>query len=148
MAIVTDIDGVRSILERTRVVAVLGAHVTTSRAASYVPAYLHANGYRIIPVNPVYAGETMWGETVRATLSELGEPIDMVNVFRPSQAIPGHLDDILAMSPLPKFVWLQLGIRHDESARQLSDAGIDVVQDRCTLADHRRLGLGRRLVPE
>jgi hypothetical protein len=141
MAIVTDLDDVRAILERARVIAVLGAHKRASRAGAYVPAYLKANGYRVIPVNPLHAGERMWGEPVRSTLSELDEPIDMVDVFRPSDAIPGHVDDILAMTPLPSVVWLQLGIRHDGAAQQLSAAGIDVVQDRCTLADHRRLGL-------
>ena len=142
MPIVITSGEVRAILERSRVVAVLGAHVIASRAASYVPAYLHGFGYRIIPVNPVYAGQRLWNEAVRSTLAEIDEPVDLVDVFRPSHAIPAHIADILAMTPLPKIVWLQLGIRHDDAARALSAAGIDVVQDRCTLADHRHFGLG------
>jgi len=79
---------------------------------------------------------------VRSTLAEIGEPIDLVDVFRRPEHLPGHLDDILAMKPRPRLVWLQLGIRNDAFARTVDSAGIDVVQDRCTLADHRRLGVG------
>ena len=134
---------IRDVLSRTRTIAVLGAHHQPSRPAFYVPDYLHAQGYRVIPVNPTLVGKTLWGEPVRATLAELGEPIDMVDVFRLAELLPSHLGDLLAMKPLPRLVWLQLGIRNDAFARALVDAGIDVVQDRCTLADHRSLGLGK-----
>jgi predicted CoA-binding protein len=86
----------------------------------------------------------LWGKPVRATLAELSEAVDVVNVFRRSDALGEHLADILAMRPLPKVVWLQLGIRNDGFAEQLLAAGIDVVQDRCTLAEHRRLGIAHR----
>jgi uncharacterized protein len=135
--------GIRDVLSRARTLAVLGAHHQRSRPAFYVPDYLHAQGYRVIPVNPTLVGTTLWGEPVRATLAELGEPIDMVDVFRLAELLPSHLGDLLAMKPLPRLVWLQLGIRNDAFARALLDAGIDVVQDRCTLADHRSLGLGK-----
>ena len=134
---------IRDVLARTRTIAVLGAHRQWSRPAFYVPDYLHAQGYRVIPVNPTLVGTTLWGEPVRATLAELGEPIDMVDVFRLAELLPSHLGDLLAMKPLPRLVWLQLGIRNDVVARALLDAGIDVVQDRCTLADHRSRGLGQ-----
>jgi predicted CoA-binding protein len=130
-------------LRAARTVAVLGAHHDPSRAACYVPEYLHAQGYRVLPVNPALAGTTLWGEPVRATLAELGEPVDIVDVFRRPELLPGHLADVLAMTPRPRLVWLQLGIRNDAFAREVQAAGIDVVQDRCTLADHRALGIGR-----
>jgi predicted CoA-binding protein len=82
------------------------------------------------------------GHPVVATLAELGEPIDLVDVFRRPEAIPPHVDDILAVKP--KIVWLQLGIRNDQVAEVLERAGIEVIQDRCTLADHRRFGLPRQ----
>ena len=126
-----------------RVIAVLGAHEEPSRAAFYVPEYLHQQGYRILPVNPGLAGRTIWGEPGRATLAELGEPVDIVDVFRRPDLLPGHLAEILAMSPRPKLVWLQQGIRHDDFARALQAEGIDVVQDRCALVEHRRLAIGR-----
>jgi predicted CoA-binding protein len=133
---------IRAVLERTRTIAVLGAHHHPSRPAFYVPDYLRVQGYRILPVNPTLVGTTLWGEPVRATLAEIGEPIDMVDVFRLAELLPGHLADLLAMKPPPRLVWLQLGIRNNAFANALVAAGIDVVQDRCTLADHQSLGLG------
>jgi predicted CoA-binding protein len=143
MAELTTDAQVTQVLRDARTVAVLGAHGEPSRAAFYVPDYLHEQGYRVIPVNPQLAGSTLWGETVRASLAELGEPVDIVDVFRRPDLLPGHLDDILAMAPRPRLVWLQQGIRNDAFARAVEAGGIDVVQDRCTLADHRRLGVGR-----
>jgi hypothetical protein len=134
---------VRAILASARVVAVLGAHFEPYRPAFYVPDYLHAQGARILPVNPGLTGRTLWGEPVRASLAEVPGPVDVVDVFRRPELLPGHVDEILAMSPLPRVVWLQSGIRNDAVARTLIDAGIDVVQDRCMLADHRAMGLGR-----
>ena len=123
----------------TRTIAVLGANVEPGKPACYVPDYLAAEGFVIHPVNPLFVGRTMWGNPFVATLGELGLPIDMVDVFRRPEALLAHVPDILAMSPLPKVVWLQLGIAHAEFARQMHAAGIHVVQDRCTLVEHRRL---------
>jgi predicted CoA-binding protein len=134
---------VQAILENSPTVAVLGVHSDPSKPAHYVPAYLHAQGYRVIGVNPKLAGQTLFGQPVVAQLSELvGLPggVDLVDVFRRPEFLPGHLSDILALKP--SVVWLQLGIRHDAFAAELAGHGIQVVQDRCTLADHRRLGLG------
>src|SRR5882672_4033658 len=123
----------REILTASPTVAVLGIHSEPEKAAFYVPEYLHDEGYRVIGVNPRFENATMFGEKVRATLREIGEPIDLVDVFRR----PEHIADILAMTPRPKVVWFQLGIRHDEAAKRLEDAGITVAQNRCTLADHQ-----------
>lgn len=131
-------DQIEATLKNARTIAVLGAHHVPSRPAFYVPEYLHAQGYRVLPVNPTLVGKTLFGEPVRATLAELGEAVDIVDVFRLAELLPGHLPDILAMNPRPKVVWLQLGIRNEVFAKALVEAGIDVVQDRCTLADHRR----------
>ena len=135
---------VREVLEGARVIAVLGAHPSQSRPAAYVPSSLKGVGYRVIPVNPRFAGQQILGEAVCSRLSEITEPVDIVDVFRRSEDVPAHVDDILAMQPLPKVVWLQMGISNDEAAARLIEAGIDVVQDRCTLADHRRFGLEAR----
>jgi len=140
---ITAPSAVADLLRRARTIAVLGAHEEASRPAFYVPDYLHAQGYRILPVNAVLAGKALWGERVRATLAELGEPVDVVDVFRRPDLLPGHLADLLAMRPLPAVVWLQLGIRNDAFARDVVAAGLDVVQDRCMLADHRAMGIGR-----
>jgi uncharacterized protein len=133
----------REILTGSPTVAVLGIHREPEKAAFYVPEYLHDEGYRIIGVNPEFANETIFGEKVRSKLSDITEPVDLVDVFRKPEAIPAHVDDILAMQPKPKVVWFQLGIKHEEAAKQLEEAGIIVVQNRCTLADHQRLGLSK-----
>jgi uncharacterized protein len=132
----------RDILTTSPTVAVLGIHHEPEKAAYYVPEYLHDEGYRIIGVNPQLAGQQLFGEPVRSTLAEIGERIDLVDVFRRAELIPEHIEDILAMSPRPRVVWFQLGIKNDDAAHVLEAAGITVVQNRCTLADHQRLGLG------
>ena len=142
MAAVNDTK-IREILTSSPTIAVLGIHEEPEKAAFYVPEYLHDEGYRIIGVNPEFAGQDLFGEKVRSTLAEIGEPIDLVDVFRRPEHLPGHLDDILAMKPHPRVVWFQLGIRNDDAAAKLEAAGITVVQSRCTLADHQRLGLGK-----
>ena len=133
----------REILTGSPTVAVLGIHREPEKAAFYVPEYLKDEGYRVIGVNPQFKDETILGEKVRARLSEIREPIDIVDVFRKPEAIPEHVEDILAMNPKPKYVWFQLGIKHEEAAKKLEEAGITVIQNRCTLADHQRLGLGK-----
>lgn len=139
MALFTQTEDIRRVLSESNVIAVLGAHTNERKAAHYVPRYLADNGYTVYPVNPVFEGETLFHSPVIASLDKVTEPIDVVDVFRRSEHLPAHLPELLAMKPLPKVVWLQLGIRHEEVARQLVDAGIDVIQDRCMLADHRRL---------
>src|SRR5690349_11577659 len=132
----------REILSGSPTVAVLGIHREPEKAAFYVPEYLHDEGYRVIGVNPMFRNEVLFGEKVRASLSEIQEPVDIVDVFRRAEQIPEHIADILAMKPHPRVVWFQLGIKNDDAAKVLEQAGITVVQNRCTLADHQRLGLG------
>jgi predicted CoA-binding protein len=98
---------------------------------------MHDEGFEIIPV-PVYYPEVteIMGRPVFRTLAAIGRPIDMVNVFRRPGDIPPHVDDILAAKP--KSVWFQLGIRNDEAAQRLAEAGIKVVQDRCLMVEHGR----------
>ena len=142
MASTIDDTRIREILTSSPTIAVLGIHEEPEKAAFYVPEYLHDEGYRIIGVNPVFAGRELFGVPVRSTLAEIDEPIDLVDVFRRAQDIPGHVEDILAMKPRPKVVWFQLGIKNEDAAKILEAAGITVVQNRCTLADHQRLALG------
>ncbi|MBZ9752953.1 CoA-binding protein [Deinococcus sp. HMF7604] len=132
---------IRQVLTDHKVIAVVGFHHDSMRPAYYVPEYMHRQGYTVIPVNPALAGrgQSYFGHKAVATLAELDVPVDIVDVFRRSDKVHEHLDDILAMTPLPKVVWLQLGIRDDATAQALTARGIDVVQDRCLLADHRAL---------
>lgn len=133
----------RAVLEQARTIAVLGAHSERQRAAFYVPDYLHRAGYRVLPVNPTLDVDELWGEPVVGTLAELDVGVDVVDVFRRSSVLAGHLDDLLAMHPAPPVVWLQVGVRDQAFTDRLVEAGFDVVQDQCTMADHRRFGLAR-----
>jgi predicted CoA-binding protein len=129
----------KRIYDGASTIAVVGAHPDSEKPAHYVPAYLRDEGYRVIPINPGYVGRELWGEQIHGNLSELEETVDVVDFFRRSQALPDHVDEILAMEPKPGVVWLQQGIRNDEFAQKLIEAGIDVVQDRCMYANHKRL---------
>ena len=131
--------GLTRILREARSVAVLGAKIGAGEPAFYVPAYLQTRGYRILPVNPVLVGQTVLGAAVVGTLADLLEPVDVIDVFRRPEYLPGHAREILALSWRPRAVWFQLGIRHDGAAAELARAGIDVVQDRCMMPEHRRL---------
>ncbi len=137
--LVQDDAGLTRILREVRTIAVLGAKGEAGAPAYYVPTYLKARGYRILPVNPTRAGERMLGERVVATLADLPEPVDAIEVFRRPEFLPGHASEILRLPWKPAVVWFQLGIRHDGAAAELARAGIRVVQDRCMMPEHRRL---------
>lgn len=140
--IVTDPQVVRARLAAARRVAVLGAHHEAHRPAFYVPEYLHGQGYAILPVNPALVGQTLWGQPVAASLASWRGGFDVVDVFRRSDALPAHLPELLDACAPGALVWLQSGIRNDAVAAALSAAGLDVVQDRCMLADHRAWAIG------
>lgn len=129
----------RALLRDVRSIAVIGASTREARPAHYVPAYLADQGYDVTAVNPAAAGQQLFGRTAVASLAQLEGPVELVNVFRRNEDIPGHLDEILALSPLPRAVWIQLGLRHDATADSLRRAGITVIQDRCLMVEHRRL---------
>lgn len=136
----TTIGEVVQVLEESKVVAVVGFHRDPMKPAHYVPEYLSRQGYSVIPVNPALAarGESFFGCKAVATLAEISEAVDVVEVFRRPDKVAEHLQDILAMHHKPKTVWLQQGIRSPDVADALIREGIQVVQDRCMLADHRQ----------
>lgn len=140
MTILTETSAVVELLRETKTIAVIGFHRDPTKPAHYVPEYLHRQGYKIIPVNPALAerGESHLGCKAVARLSDITEPVDMVEIFRRSDKVKDHLEDILGMLHLPRAVWMQEGIRDDAVAARLSLAGMQVVQDRCMLADHRQ----------
>jgi predicted CoA-binding protein len=137
--LIQDDAGLVRIFREARTIAVLGAKGEPAEPAFYVPSYLKARGYRVVPVNPTRAGERILGETVSGTLADLPGPVDLVEVFRRPQFLPGHATEILRLPWKPAVVWFQLGIRHDAAAAELARAGIRVVQDRCMMPEHRRL---------
>jgi predicted CoA-binding protein len=139
--LINDPAGIQQMLRETKTIAVLGIKPEShaDQAAHYVPAHMAAAGYDVIPVPVYYPDLTeILGKKVFRKLADIGEPVDMVNVFRRPNDIPQHVDDILAKKP--KFVWFQLGIRNDDAAQKLAEAGIKVVQDRCLMVEQGRLG--------
>ena len=137
-----DID---ALLARTRRVAVLGIKTEAHRdqPAFYVAEYLVRAGLEVVPVPVYYPDATsILGAPVFRRVADVPGELDLVDVFRRSQDVPAHVDDILAKRPAA--VWMQLGIRNEAAAARLVDAGIDVVQDRCLLVDHRRWAAARR----
>ena len=142
--IINDEAGIRELLARTRTIAVVGikTEAQASQPAYYVARYLDAAGFEVVPV-PVYYPEAthILGRAVYRKLTEIPFDVDMVNLFRRSEDVPAHVEDILAKRP--QAVWMQSGIRNDEAAERLAGAGIKVVQDRCLMVDHRLLSAGR-----
>jgi predicted CoA-binding protein len=127
------------ILRSTKVIALVGASPNPERPSQRVMAFLLRKGYRVIPVNPGQAGKEILGQRVVGRLADIEEPIDMVDVFRAANALPAVVDEVLALSPLPKVIWGQLSVRHDEAATRAEAAGIKVVMDRCPAIEYPRL---------
>lgn len=132
-----DDSALRTLLREVRSIAVIGIKGGETDDAFRVPRYLRSHGYRILPVNPRL--DRVLGEPAVGSLGEVSEPVDLVNVFRAPRHLPAHAEEILALRPLPRAVWLQLGVEHPEATRRLRDAGLTVVQERCIMVEHRRL---------
>ncbi|MEP5154962.1 CoA-binding protein [Planktotalea sp.] len=129
----------RDILNRTKVVAVVGVSSNPVRPSYYVARYLKLKGYTVIPVNPVYEGQELFGQKVRASLEDITEPVDMVDIFRRSEAVPEIVDEALEHLPQLKTIWMQIGVEHAEAAAKAEAAGIDVIQNRCPKIEYQRL---------
>ena len=129
----------RDILTGVRTIAVVGASPRRGRPSHGVMAYLQRRGYRAIPVNPNAAGGTIHGETCYASLAEVPEPIDMVDVFRRSEFVAGVVDEAIAAGA--KVVWMQLGVRDDAAAARAEARGLKIVMNRCPAIEIPRLGL-------
>jgi uncharacterized protein len=127
------------VFQTTKTIAMLGASPNEDRPSNGVMRFLLARGFRVIPVNPGQAGKEIHGQTVYATIADIPDAIDMVDVFRPASALPGIYDEVLALSVKPKFVWTQLDIRDDAQAARAEAAGIVVIQNRCPAIELPRL---------
>jgi len=132
-------DYISSILRGVRTIAVVGASGNEARPSFFVVKYLAAKGYRVMPINPGLAGKTIAGLPVFASLADAPEPVDMVDVFRNSEAAAQVVDDAIALAPRPKVVWMQLGVRNDAAAARAEAAGMKVVMNRCPKIEFGRL---------
>lgn len=144
---------ISGILNGVKTIAIVGASANDVRPSFFVAKYLNDKGYAVFPVNPGQAGKEILGRMTYARLADITEPIDMVDVFRPSAAVPQIVDEVLALDPLPKVLWMQLTVRHDEAAARAEAAGIRVVMNRCPKIEYARLsgeigwnGINSRLI--
>lgn len=132
-------DFLKTILKRTRRVAVVGVSMNPVRPSNYVARYMGLKGYEVIPVNPGHAGEILYGQTVRATLSEVEGGVDMVDIFRRSDHVPPIVDEALSAFPELQTIWMQIGVENAEAAEKARARGVDVVMNRCPKIEYQRL---------
>ena len=132
-------DYIRSILQSVKTIALVGASANEVRPSFFVMKYLIDKGYEVIPVNPGLAGQQILGQTVFASLKDIPRPIDMVNVFRNTDAAGPITDETLALDPKPKVIWMQLSVRNDEAAARAEAAGLKVVMNRCPKMEYGKL---------
>lgn len=130
---------ISGILEEVKTVAMIGASANNVRPSYFVLKYLLAKGYEVWPINPGQAGKEILGQSVHASLDDLPDVPDMIDIFRNSEAAGQIVDQVLASGKLPKVIWMQLTVRHDEAARRAEDAGIKVVMNRCPKIEYGRL---------
>lgn len=129
----------REILNRTRKVAVVGVSLNDVRPSFYVARYLKLKGFEVFPVNPGHAGKQAFGRTVYASLSEIGEDVDMVDIFRRPEHVPAIVDEALAAFPKLQTIWMQIGVWHEVAAEKARARGVDVVMNRCPKIEYQRL---------
>lgn len=129
----------RDILKQTKVIAMVGVSPNPVRPSHYVGRYLSLKGFTVIPINPGHAGSTLFGQEVRAGLSDVSEAVDMVDIFRRSEAVPPIVEEALARFPDLKTVWMQIGVVNEEAARMAEARGVTVVMDRCPKIEYQRL---------
>jgi predicted CoA-binding protein len=132
-------DYIRKILNDMKTIAMVGASPQNVRPSYFVFKYLAERGYDMIPINPGQVGKSLLGKPFVASLQEIGRPVDMIDIFRSAEHVMPIVDIILTLDPLPKVVWMQLGVRHDEAAAKLESAGIKVVMNRCPKIEYGRL---------
>jgi len=129
----------KDILTRSRMIAVVGVSLNPVRPSYYVARYLSLKGFSVIPVNPVHAGKELFGQSVRESLSDCPDTVDMVDVFRRSEHVPPIVEEALEVFPGLKTVWMQIGVMNPEAAAVAEARGIDVIQDHCPKIEHQRL---------
>ncbi|MER8887222.1 CoA-binding protein [Mesorhizobium sp. M0145] len=130
---------IAGILNSVKTIALVGASANDVRPSYFVLKYLLGKGFSVFPINPGQAGKEILGQMTYARLADVPGPVDMVDVFRASAAVPGIVDEVLRLDPLPKVIWMQLGIRHDEAATRAEAVGIKVVMNRCPKIEYGKL---------
>ena len=130
---------IKKVLERARTIAVVGVSANPVRPSYFVARYLKLKGFRVIPVNPGLAGQELFGERVYGTLSEIPDEVDMVDIFRRSEAVPPIVEEALARWPDLQTIWMQIGVEHADAAEIARARGVTVIQNRCPKIEYQRL---------
>ena len=130
---------IRGILNTVKTIAMVGISPKENRPSYFAFKYLMERGYRMIPINPGQAGKTILGQKVYAKLSDIPDPIDMVDVFRGAEHVLPIVQQAVALKPKPQVIWMQLMLRNDEAAKLAEDAGLKVVMNRCPKIEYGRL---------
>jgi len=130
---------ISGILNSVKTVAIVGASANDVRPSFFVTKYLIDKGYEVFPINPGHAGKEILGRMTYAKLADVPVAIDMVDIFRASDAVPPIVDEALALASVPKVIWMQLTVRHDEAAAKAEAAGVKVVMNRCPKIEYARL---------
>ncbi|WP_299740338.1 CoA-binding protein [uncultured Roseobacter sp.] len=129
----------KEILTRTQRIAVVGVSLNPVRPSYYVARYLTLKGFEVVPVNPVHAGKELFGRIVQGALSDIKTGVDMVDIFRRSEAVPPIVDEALECFGDLQTIWMQIGVSHAEAAEKAQARGVDVVQNRCPKIEYQRL---------
>lgn len=129
----------RRVLDRAKTVAIVGVSANPVRPSYFVARYLGLKGYRVIPVNPGLAGQTLFGETVYADLPSIPHNVDMVDIFRRSDAVPGIVEAALARWSDLQTIWMQIGVMHEAATAVAEARGVTVIQNRCPKIEYQRL---------
>lgn len=132
-------DHLRQVLRATKVAAVVGVSTNPVRPSYFVARYLKLKGFRVLPVNPAYAGQMLFGETIVADLASVSAPVDMVDIFRRSEHVPEIVDEALEHLPDLRTIWMQIGVEHGPAAAKAEARGVTVIQNRCPKIEYQRL---------
>ena len=130
---------IRQILSENKRIASVGVSLNPIRPSFLVARWLSLRGYSIIPVNPTYSGQSMWGNPTYSQIRDITQEIDMVQIFRKSEAVPGIVEEAINHLPNLKTIWMQIGVIHQEAAELARGHGLEVVQNLCPKMEHQRL---------
>jgi len=129
----------KEVLEGVKRIAVVGVSMNPVRPSYYVARYLGLKGYEVVPVNPGHAGKMLFGQEIRPSLSAIEGGVDMVDIFRRSEAVPPIVEEALSCFPALKAIWMQIGVEHAEAAALAEARGVTVIQNRCPKIEYQRL---------
>jgi predicted CoA-binding protein len=132
-------DLLKTILTQTKRIAIVGVSMNPVRPSYFVARYLALKGFEIVPVNPVAVGETLFGQRVLASLRDIEGAVDMVDIFRRSEAVPAIVDEALEVFPALPTIWMQIGVEHAKAAAKAEARGAVVIQNRCPKIEYQRL---------